>query len=99
VVSDGRFMTVAIRDLKGDQVVSGRRMVLVKGSAPELAARRLKVGDRLHVWGIPRIDFAEISRRAAAAATHPDALKQPLPYEIIVIGLFENQSRAPTATR
>jgi hypothetical protein len=93
-VSDGRFMTVAVRDLKGDQVVARRRMVLVKGSAPELAARRLKAGERLHVWGIPRLDFAEISRRAAAAATHPAAPPQPLPYEIIVVGLFEDKKTA-----
>jgi hypothetical protein len=64
-------------------------------SAPELAARRLKAGERLHVWGIPRVDFAEISRRAAAAPTHPAALQQqPLPYEIIVIGLFEDKKPA-----
>jgi hypothetical protein len=93
-VPDGSFMTAAVRDLKGDQVVARRRMVLVKGSAPELAARRLKAGERLHVWGIPRVDFAEISRRAAAAATHPAALQQPLPYEIIVVGLFEDKKPA-----
>ncbi len=88
VVPDGRFMIAAVRDLKGDLVVARRRMVLVKGTAPELAARRLKTGERLQVWGIPRVDFAEISRRAAAAATHPAELQQTLPYEIIVIGLF-----------
>ncbi|HXO25970.1 MAG TPA: hypothetical protein VOA80_01370 [Thermoanaerobaculia bacterium] len=93
-VSDGRFMTAAVRDLKGDQVLARRRMVLVKGSAPELAARRLKAGERLHVWGIPRVDFAEISRRAAAAATHPAALQLSLPYEIIVVGLFEDKNPA-----
>jgi hypothetical protein len=94
VVSDGSFMTAAVRELKGDLVVARRRMVLAKGTAPELAARRLKTGERLHVWAIPRVDLAEISRRAAAAATHPAALQQPLPYEMIIIGLFEDKKAA-----
>jgi hypothetical protein len=97
VVSDGSFMTAAVRELKGDLVVARRRMVLAKGTAPELAARRLKTGERLHVWAIPRVDLAEISRRAAAAATHPAALQQPLPYEMIIIGLFEDKK--PAASR
>jgi hypothetical protein len=93
VVPDGRFLIANVRDLKGELVTEGRRMVLVLGSAPELAARRLRPGQRLHVWGIPRVSFAEISRRVAAAATQPAALAQPLPYEIIVIGLYEDQKQ------
>jgi hypothetical protein len=94
VVRDGRFITAAVRDLKENLVVARRRMVLVKGTAPELAARRLQPGGRLHVWGIPRIDLAEIAGRATAAATRPAVLRQSLPYEIIVIGLFNDRKPA-----
>jgi hypothetical protein len=92
-VPDGRFLTANVRDLQGELVSKRRRMVLVLGSAPELAARRLRPGQRLHVWGIPRLSFAEIARRVAAAATRPAELAQPLPYEIIVIGLFDDRKQ------
>ena len=42
-------------------------MVFIKGSAPERAVSRLRRGDRLHVYGLPRVSFAEISRRIQAA--------------------------------
>ena len=102
VVSDGRFMTAAVRDLQGKLLVPRRRMVFIDGTAPELAARQLKSGEHLHVWGIPRIDFADISRRASAAATHPGELQGTLPYEVIVVGVFGNSkpaSPAPSQTR
>ncbi len=94
VVADGRFLTADVRDLKGEPVTARKRMVFALGTAPELAARRLRPGQRLHVWGIPRINFAEISRRVAAAATDPKGLAQPLPYEIIVIGLYDDRQPA-----
>jgi hypothetical protein len=50
--------------------------------------RVLKRGDRLHVFGIPRLDLAEISRRVRASGANPALLTGSLPYEIIIIGVY-----------
>ena len=49
--------------------------------------RQLKAGEQLHVYGIPRLDFAELARRIdnGGAATTPS---QSLPYEILILGVY-----------
>lgn len=90
VVDDGRFVIAAALDSDGNLLVERLRMVLVKDTAPERVIRSLKQGARLHVWGLPRVSFAEISRRVRDAA--PDAeLKGSLPYEIVVLGIYVDQ--------
>ena len=90
VVPEGRFVTAAALDSDGKQLVDSLRMVLVRNSAPELAVRDLKPGARLHVWGLPRVSFAELSRRIAAAGAGSRAtLRGSLPYEIIVLGVYK----------
>jgi hypothetical protein len=88
VVADGRFVVSSARDLDGNVLVPRLRMVFAKGTPPERAVRLLKAGDRLHVYGIPRLDFAEISRRARDHLTNPALLTQRLPYEIVVLGVY-----------
>jgi hypothetical protein len=88
VVSDGRFVWAAALTLKGDRVVENLRMVFARGTPPEIAIRSRRRGDRLHVWGLPRINYAEIARRAATARPAPSEVTGPLPYEIIVIGIY-----------
>lgn len=88
VVDDGRFVNAVAKDRKGAVLAPHVRMVFAKGTPPELAVRNLKRGDKLRVFGIPRLSLAEISRRARASATDPAALAGPLPYEIIVIGVY-----------
>lgn len=88
VVRDGRFVTAAVRDLGGKLLVKRLRMVFMKDTPPEEVVRHLKRGDRLHVYGIPRVDFAEISRRIAGYQKDPELLTENLPYEIIIIGFF-----------
>ena len=90
VVADGRFVIASARDLDGGLLVEHLRMVFVKGTAPERTVRLLKGGDRLHVFGIPRLDFTEISRRVRESGTNPALLTGTLPYEIIVIGVYTN---------
>jgi len=85
---DGRFVTASVMDLKGNLLVKRLRMVFVKDTPPEKAVKNLHRGDRLHVYGIPRIDFAEISRRVAKHRESPELLESNLPYEIIIIGFF-----------
>lgn len=91
VVGDGRFVIASVRDLDGGLLVENLRMVFVKGTAPERAVRLLKRGDRLHVYGMPRLDLAEISRRVRAAGMNSPVLTGTLPYEIIILGLYPNE--------
>lgn len=92
VVSDGRFVTARVLDLDGNMLVEQLRMVFVKGSPPEHAVSRLSRGARLHLWGIPRLNFAEISRRVGASSNPAIVDESPLPYEIIVVGVYPDQS-------
>jgi len=90
VVADGRFVIAAARDLDGGLLVERLRMVFAKGTPPERAVSPLKRGDRLHVYGIPRLDLAEISRRVRDSGMNPALLTRPLPYEIIILGVYAN---------
>jgi hypothetical protein len=90
VVADGRFVIASAMDLDGKMLVERIRMVFTKGTPPEQAVRLLKQGARLHVCGIPRLDFAEISRRVRDYRTNPALLTKTLPYEIDVLGFYAN---------
>ena len=92
VVSGGRFVTASALDTDGNLLVEGLRMVFIEGSAPERTVRRLRRGARLHVWGLPRVSFAEVSRRVRAAGDSQLPLDGMLPYEIVVLGVFPTAS-------
>jgi hypothetical protein len=87
-VEGGRFVTGSALDTDGNLLVEGLRMVFVTGSAPERAVSRLRRGDRLHVYGLPRLSFAEVSRRIQVAGNSGAPIDGPLPYEIVVLGVF-----------
>lgn len=89
-VPGGRFVTASARDLKGTMLVDRLRMVFVKDSPPDIRVRRLKRGARLHVFGLPRVDFSEISRRVRLSPTDPALLLKHLPYEIIILGVYKD---------
>jgi hypothetical protein len=89
VVGDGEFVFASVYDLNGELLVKHRRMVFVKDSPPELVLKRSKVGQRLHVLGVPRIDLAVISWRVQHRSDRPEALTWGLPYEIIVVATYE----------
>ena len=89
-VPGGRFVIASVRDLKGNLLVERLRMVFATGTPPERAVRLLKRGDRLHVFGLPRVDFAEVSRRVKSSRTDPALLVKPLPYEIIIQGVYKD---------
>ena len=65
------------------------RMVLVKDSPPEDRVRSLRRGDRLHVFGLPRIDLSTVAWRARHSRDNPELLKLNLPYEIVIVGVYE----------
>jgi hypothetical protein len=86
----GRFVIASARDLNGALLVERLRMVFAKGTPPERAVKLLKRGARLHVYGLPRVDFAEVSRRVRSSQTNPALLVKPLPYEIIILGVYKD---------
>jgi len=65
-------------------------MVFVKDTPPDRIVRDLRPGDRLHVYGLPRIDLSQIARRAGHSRDHPESLSLPLPYEMIIAGVYED---------
>jgi hypothetical protein len=88
VVRDGRFVMAAAMDAHGKLLVERLRLVFARGTPPEEAVRHLKSGDQLRVYGIPRLDFAEIARRVKSGQPGTTTHLQPLPYEIIVLGVY-----------
>jgi hypothetical protein len=64
--------------------------VFVKNTPPELAIRSLGKNSEMHVLGIPRIDLAIVSWRTRNAASRPEALEWDLPYEMIIVGAYED---------
>ncbi len=90
VVEDGRFVNGAVLDLKGNPLVQKVRMVFVKDSPPEKIAKSLRRGDHLHVFGIPRINLSTVAWRAKHFRDNPEILNLNLPYEIIVVGVYND---------
>jgi len=88
VVSDGRFVVASAMDHDGKLLVQRLRTVFARGTPPEQAVKRLKSGELLHVYGMPRIDFAEIARRVNSEPPGAATTPQPLPYEIIILGVY-----------
>jgi hypothetical protein len=91
VVSDGRFVYANVLSRRGVRLAERIRMVFVKDTAPEEIVKGLGRGDRLHVFGIPRIDLSAVASRAELARQDPRILEGTLPYEIIVIGVFREK--------
>ena len=90
ITPDGRFVRCSALDLNRKPVATDVRMAFVKGTPPELAIRKLGKGSEMHVLGIPRIDLALVSWRARTA-TKPGVLDRDLPYEIIVVGVYDDE--------
>jgi hypothetical protein len=88
VVRDGRFVIASAMDTHGKLLVDHLRMVFAIGTPPEEAVKHLKSGDQLQVYGLPRLDFAEIARRAQNAQPGTATQPQPLPYEIMILGVY-----------
>jgi hypothetical protein len=89
-VSDGRFVVGAVLDLKGNVLVPRVRMVFVKDSPPEKIVQALPPGGHLHVFGLPRINLADVASRVARSGDEPGLLTPGLPYEIVIVGVYED---------
>ncbi len=88
VQDDGRYLAARARDLEGNVLVDSIRVVLVHGSPPELAFRSLRSGDRVHVWGLPRVSFDGLARLIQGAGTDTSWRTAKFPYEILIIGIY-----------
>lgn len=88
-VPDGTLVFAKVLDLDEEVLVQKRRMVFVKGSEPEKALLKLHKGDIMHVLGIPRINLALVSFRKANAKTKPGILTWNLPYEMLIVGVYD----------
>jgi hypothetical protein len=88
VVPDGRFVVASAHDLDGNLLVKRVRLVFARGTPPDQEVQLRKAGDHLDVVGQPRLDFAEISRRVKGYQSDPSLLTLPLPYEIVIIGVY-----------
>jgi hypothetical protein len=96
---DTRIVRCTVLTLDDQEIVSDRRMVFVQNSPPEMKVRGLKNGATLTVMGMPRIDLAIVSWRTRNAATHPKALTWNLPYEMIVVGVYDDQETRAIPSR
>lgn len=88
----GRQATIT---MGGHVLAEHTRMVFVKGTPPERAVRGLRRGARLHVFGLPRINVAEVLRRVEASATDPVQLTWSIPSEIVIAGAFPDDVNKP----
>jgi hypothetical protein len=88
-VSDGTLVFAKVMDLDEEVLVQKRRMVFVKGSEPEKALLKLHKGDIMHVLGVPRINLALVSFRRTNAKTKPGILTWNLPYEMLIVGVYD----------
>jgi hypothetical protein len=92
VVEDGRMLSGSVRSLDGELLVRGRRMVFVKDTGPERAVRGLKVGDKLSVLGMPRMDLEMIywrSQNGRHKGPHLDF--ESLPYEMVIVAVYKDE--------
>ena len=90
-VQDGSFAYAKVQAWNGHLLLRKKRMVFVKDTPPELAVRAAGVGDCFRVLGIPRLDLALVSWRARNSQSNPDVLSWNLPYEMIVVGVYEGE--------
>jgi hypothetical protein len=90
VITDGRFVNAAVFNLKGNRVLSKVKIVFIEDTPPERIVKNLRRGDRLHVFGLPRVDLSMVAWRARHFANAPEILNLNLPYEIVVVGVYKD---------
>jgi len=87
---DGEFISAAIYSPEEELLVHDRRVGFVAGTAPDEKQKNVNVGQCILVLGIPRVDLALVSWRIRHGG---DALRWSLPYEMIVVGVYDDQPR------
>lgn len=91
-VADGYFAMARVRDWEGHLLHRKRRMVFVEGTPPSEAVKNMGEGDCLRVLGIPRLNLALVNYRVSEAKKGNTApLNWNLPYEIIIVAIYDSQ--------
>jgi hypothetical protein len=91
-ISDGYFAMAQVRDWDGHLLHRKRRMVFVDGTPPSDAVKDLAAGDCLRVLGVPRLNLALVNYRVGQAKQGNTApLTWNLPYEMIVVGIYDSE--------
>ena len=90
-VKDGRMAFAKVLDEQSELVARKRRMVFVKDTPPEIAIRDKSAGDCLVVLGIPRVNLTLVDWRVKHSKERPEVLNWSLPYEIVVVGVYEEE--------
>ena len=75
--------------LNNDPLLRNRRMVFAAGTTPDQRISAMHARDTPEVLGIRRINLALVSWRVRTARSRPEVLDWNLPYEIIVVGVYE----------
>lgn len=88
-VVDGRFVYGSVLNKKGDVVAKDIRLAFVKDSEPEKIVKSKGEGDIIRLLGIPRINLEEIWQRVKNSKKNPSLLKQNLPFEMIIVGVYK----------
>lgn len=88
-ISDGAVAMAKVQDMEGHLILRNKRMVFVKDTPPEVAVRELGEGSCLQVLGIPRLNLALVSWRVANRNDPRKPLTWSLPYEMIVVGVYD----------
>lgn len=90
-ITDGYFVMAQVRDWDGHLLHRKRRMVFVDGTPPSEAVKELSAGDCLRVLGMPRLNLALVNYRVGQAKKGNVApLTWNLPYEMIVVGIYDS---------
>jgi hypothetical protein len=87
---DGEFISAGIYSEEGELVVHDRRVGFVAGTAPDDKQKSVKVGECILVLGIPRIDLALVAWRIQHGG---DALRWHMPYEIVAVGVYDDDPK------
>lgn len=91
-ITDGYFAMAQVRDWEGHLIHRKRRMVFAESTPPAEAVKNIGAGDCLRVLGIPRLNLALVNYRVSEARKGNKApLSWNLPYEIIVVGVYDSQ--------
>jgi len=94
-VDDGEFVSASIYSADNDEelLVHDRRVGFVAGTAADAKQRTMKVGECIRLLGLPRVDLALVAWRLENAKKRPEALKWSMPYEMIAIGVYDDQPK------
>jgi hypothetical protein len=94
--NDGFFVMAKVETLDGELLVHKRRMVFVKDTPPAERVKSLGKDDCLVVLGMPRISLALVSWRISNTKNkkYKDVLNWNLPYEMIIVGTYEDETCA-----